>query len=98
MATSRSRILVVDDSAVAREGVAAIITRDGRFALCGSAADQQRATELLEREKPDLLLIEPFLANRDGIFLIKELAERFPATGILVISKQPEEMYAERVL
>jgi DNA-binding NarL/FixJ family response regulator len=52
----------------------------------------------MEKHKPDLLLLEPFLENRDGIFLIKELAARFPWTRILAISKQPEEVYAERAL
>lgn len=96
--TARLRVLIVDDSAVAREGVAAIIGRDSRFALCGSVSDARSASELLEKEKPEVLVIEPFLANRDGIFLIKELTGRFPKTRILAISKQPEEVYAERVL
>lgn len=95
---AKSRVLIVDDSAVAREGVAAIIGRDSRFMLCGSALNYQEANELLEKEKPDLLVIEPFLANRDGIFLIKELAQRFSGTRILAISKQPEAVYAERAL
>ena len=55
-------------------------------------------SELVQQHQPDLLLIEPFLGNRDGIFLIKELAARFPRTRILAISRQPEEIYAERAL
>jgi DNA-binding NarL/FixJ family response regulator len=54
--------------------------------------------ELLEKHQPDLLLIEPFLGNCDGIFLIKELAARFRGIRILVVSRQPEEIYAERAL
>jgi DNA-binding NarL/FixJ family response regulator len=52
----------------------------------------------VEKYQPDLLLIEPFLGHHDRIFLIKELAGRFPRTRILVISKQPEQIYAERAL
>ena len=55
-------------------------------------------SELLQQHQPDLLVIEPFLGNRDGIFLIKELAARFPRTRILAVSRQPEEIYAERAL
>jgi DNA-binding NarL/FixJ family response regulator len=62
------------------------------------AVDLQTAYELLETHKPDLLLIEPFLGNQDGIFLLKEIAARFTDTRILVISKHPEEIYAERAL
>jgi DNA-binding NarL/FixJ family response regulator len=93
----RPRIVVADDSTVAREGIAAII-HDLPYALCGVATDQQTSAELLEECQPDLLLIEPFLGNRDGIFFLKEIKTRFPDTRILVISRQPEEVYAERAL
>ena len=43
-------------------------------------------------------MIEPFLGSCDGLFLVKELAARFPRTRILVISKQHEKIYAERAL
>jgi len=98
ISSQRPRIVVADDSTVAREGIAAIIRRDLHYALCGLASDQQTTNELLEKHQPDLLLIEPFLGNHDGIFLLKELASHFPQTRILVISKQPEEIYAERAL
>jgi len=91
-------IVVADESTAAREGIAAIIRRDLRYALCGLATDQRTMSKLLEQHQPDLLLIDPFLGNGDGIFLLKELADRFPRTRILVISKRPEEIYAERAL
>jgi DNA-binding NarL/FixJ family response regulator len=97
ISSRRPRIVVADDSTVAREGIAAII-RDLPYTLCGLAADQQTTRELLERHEPDVLLIEPFFGNRDGIFFLKELAGRFAETRILVVSKQPEEVYAERAL
>src|SRR6266480_1698183 len=98
ISSRKPRIVVADDSTVAREGIAAIIRRDSRYVLCGLATDQRTMSELLEQHQPDLLLIEPFLGNRDGIFLIKELAARFRQLRILAISRQPEEIYAERAL
>src|SRR6266496_1447367 len=92
------RIVVADDSTVAREGIAAIIRQDLRYALCVLATDQRTMNELVQQHQPDLLLIEPFFGNRDGIFLIKELAARFPRMRILAVSRQPEEIYAERAL
>jgi DNA-binding NarL/FixJ family response regulator len=94
----KPRLLIADDSAVAREGIAATIGRNLRYTLCGAAVDRQMTIELLEQHKPDVLLLELFLGSCDGLFLIKELADRFPETRILVISKQPEEVFAERAL
>jgi DNA-binding NarL/FixJ family response regulator len=98
ISSRKPRILVVDDSAPAREGIAAIIGRTLRYTLCGSAVDRRSTIQLMEQYKPDVLLIEPFLGTCDGLFLIKEIAAQFPKTHILVISKQPEKVYAERVL
>jgi DNA-binding NarL/FixJ family response regulator len=91
-------LLSLTTATVAREGIAAIIRRDLRYALCGLATDQRTMIEVLEQHQPDLLLIEPFLGNRDGISVIKELAARFSRLRILAISRQPEEIYAERAL
>ncbi len=98
ISSRKPRILVADNSAVAREGIAAIIWRNSRYTLCGSAVDRRTTIQLLEQHKPDVLLLELFLGSCDGLFLIKELADRFPETRILVISKQPEEVFAERAL
>ena len=97
--SSRQRsVVIADDSAVAREGLAAIIRGHLGYALSGLATDKGTTNELMEKHQPDLLLIEPFFGQHDGIFLLKELAGRFPRTRILVISKQPEQIYAERAL
>ncbi len=98
ISSRKPRLLIADDSAVAREGIAAIIRRNSRHTLCGSAVDRHMTIQLMEQHKPDVLLLELFLGSCDGLFLIKELADRFPETRILVISKQPEEVFAERAL
>ena len=98
ISSCKPHILVADDSTVAREGIAAIVRRDLHYTVYSLATDQRMLNELLEQHQPDLLVIEPFLGNQDGIFLIKDLASRFPTTRMLVVSKQPEEIYAERAL
>ena len=91
-------VVIADDSAVAREGLVAIIRRDLGYTVCGLATDERATRELTEKHQPDLLVIEPFLGHHDGIFLLKQLAARFPRARILAVSKQPEEIYAERAL
>jgi DNA-binding NarL/FixJ family response regulator len=53
---------------------------------------------LFDNIAPDVLLIEPFLENRDAIRWIKDLATEFPRIRILVVSRQSERTYAERAL
>jgi DNA-binding NarL/FixJ family response regulator len=91
-------VVIADDSTVAREGLVAIIRRDLGYTVCGLATDERATRELTEKHRPDLLVIEPFLGHHDGIFLLKQLAARCPRARILAVSRQPEEIYAERAL
>ena len=91
-------VVIADDSAVAREGLVAIIRQELGYTICGLAIDKRSTRELAEKYQPDLLVIEPFLGHHDGIFFLKELATRFPRVRILAVSRQREEIYAQRAL
>jgi DNA-binding NarL/FixJ family response regulator len=75
-----------------------IVGRDERYRVCGGAHTFHDASELIRKHQPDILLIEPFLDGRDGICWIKDLAREFPHVRILIVSRQSEEIYAERAL
>jgi two-component system response regulator NreC len=96
--TEPCRVVVVGDTCVSEEGMATIVGRDKRYHVCGSAHGFFDVGELIRKHQPDVLLIEPFLEDRDGIRWIKELAHQYPQTGILIVSSQSERIYAERAL
>jgi DNA-binding NarL/FixJ family response regulator len=98
LSSRQPSVVIADDSTVAREGIATIIHRDLGYTLCELATNEMATRELIEKHQPDLLVIEPFLGHHDGIFLLKQLAARFPQTRMLAVSRQPEEIYAERAL
>ena len=90
--------MVVGDTCVSEEGMTAIVGRDKRYHVCGGAHGFYDAGELIRKHQPDVLLIEPFLEDRDGIRWIKDLATEFPCIRILVVTGQSERLYAERAL
>jgi DNA-binding NarL/FixJ family response regulator len=92
------RVVVVGDTCVSEEGLAAIVGRDKRYHVCGGAHGFYDAGELIRKHQPNVLLIEPFLEDRDGIRWIKDLATEFPHIRILIVSRQSERTYAERAL
>jgi len=96
--TEPCRVVVVGDTCVSEEGMAAIVGRNKRYHVCGSAHGFYNAGELIRKHQPDVLLIEPFLEDRDGIRWVKDLATEFPRTRILIVSRQSERIYAERAL
>ena len=95
---AQRRVVVVGDTCVSEEGMAAIVRRDKRYYLCASAHSFYDAGEVIRKHQPDVLLIEPFQEGRDGIRRIKDLATEFPRMRILIVTRQPERIYAERAL
>jgi DNA-binding NarL/FixJ family response regulator len=93
-----SRVVAVGDTIIGEQGLVAIIGRDPRYHICGAAHTFEEANKVVRQHRPDLLLIEPFLENRDAIRWIKDLATEFPRIRILVVSRQSERTYAERAL
>src|SRR6266853_6810965 len=78
--TEPSRVVVVGDTCVSEQGMATIVGRDKKYHVCGGAHGFYDAGELIRKHQPDVLLIEPFLEDRDGIRWIKDLATEFPRT------------------
>ena len=78
--------------------MATIVGRDKRYHVCGSAHGFYDAGELIRKHQPDILLVEPFLEDRDGIRWIKDLTTEYPRTRILIVSRQSERIYAQRAL
>ena len=78
--------------------MAAIVGRGKRYHVCGGAHGFYGAGDLIRKHQPDVLLIDPFLEDRDGIRWIKDLATEFPQIRILIVSRQSERIYAERAL
>ena len=92
------RVVAVGDTIISERGLVAIIGCDPRYQVCGAAHTFEEANKLVRQHRPDLLLIEPFLENRDAIRWIKDLAAEFPRIRILIVSRQSELTYAERAL
>ena len=74
------RVVVVGDTCVSEQGMATIVGRDKRYHVCGSAHGFFDAGELIRQHQPDVLLIEPFLEDRDGIRWIRDLTMEYPRT------------------
>lgn len=92
------RILVVDDQVLIRVGIKAVISRHSDLTCCGEASSTVEAIKAVETLKPDLLLLDLWLDNKDGLETIKHLKLLQPSILILVLSQLDETIYAERVL
>lgn len=94
----RKKILIVDDHAVLREGLAAQINREPDLIVCGDAATAREAVGLVHKSNPDLVLADITLTGRNGLELIRDLRALRPGLPVLVLSMHDASLYAERVL
>ena len=92
---SRARILLVDDHAVVRFGMAQLINRQPDLAVCGEEEDAGKALSAIMALKPDLVIADISLKDSSGLELIRNLKAQFPRLPILVLSVHDESVYAE---
>jgi DNA-binding NarL/FixJ family response regulator len=96
--SERTRLLLVDDHAVMRHGLAAIINEEPDLRVCGEAESAQQAMELLSTTPVDVAVVDISLKESDGLELIKQVSTLYPRVLSLVLSMYDESVYAERAL
>lgn len=94
----KSRIFIVDDHAMFREGLRQLIEREPDFSVCGDVATAAEALPAISKLKPDLLIVDISLSGTSGIDLIKAIREKHEDLPVLVVSMHEETLYAERAL
>ena len=90
MTQSPLRILVVDDDANLAASVAEVLNDDGRFSVVGHAVDGAAALELVEREAPDVVLMDIALPGADGIDTTRAIHERDADQHVVIYTGSDE--------
>jgi DNA-binding NarL/FixJ family response regulator len=94
----KSRVFVVDDHPLVREGLGTLINQQNDLAVCGTAEDAVSALPAIAVSRPHIALIDISLKNTSGLELIKDLKIQQPAVAVIVVSMHDEMLYAERAL
>jgi len=95
---AKTKILIVDDHPMMRQGLAQLINNEPDLTVSGEAEDAQQALSAISQTKPDLVLADITLTGKSGLELIKDMQALHPGLAVLVISMHDESLYAERVL
>ena len=93
-----SRILIVDDHPIVREGFSALLNDASDLEVTGQAKDFDGAVAALDEADPDLAIVDISLPGKTGLELIGKLKRKKPDLRILVVSMHPESVFAERAL
>ncbi len=80
------KIVICDDQAIVREGLALLLKLDPAIEVLGLAADGAAAVALVAQTQPDLVLMDLMMPGMNGIQATREIRMRFPATAVLVLT------------
>ncbi len=94
----KTKIVVVDDHPIVRQGLTELVNREDDLMVCGQAEDAHQAMQAIKDLKPDMIIVDISLKETSGMELIKDIKARYPSLSVLALSMHDESMYAERVL
>lgn len=92
------KILLVDDHPLVREWLTSLLSQQPDFQVTGEADNAPHALELIDRDPPNIVVVDLSLSRGSGLELIKDLKTRHPGVAVLVLTMHDERLYAERAL
>ena len=98
VATHPVRIIVVDDQALFRTGLARLLNEDERIEVVGQAEDGLAALDLAAKVKPDVVLMDLKMPKLDGVEATRRLRAEHPEIKVLILSTFDADSYVLQAL
>jgi DNA-binding NarL/FixJ family response regulator len=93
-----TRILIVDDHPLLRQGITRLINQEDDMMVCGEADEPGKAMGAIAEARPDIIILDISLKGASGIELLKNIKARYPRLQVLILSMHDESVYAQRAL
>lgn len=94
----RIRVLIVDDQALIRRGMALMLSVEPDMEVVGQACDGVEAVEMAQQLLPDVVLMDLHMPRKDGVVATREITLSLPQTHVLVLSTlEAEETVFEAI-
>jgi len=94
----RTRILLADDHAILRAGLAMLIEAQDDLVVVGEAADGIEAVDKTRKLKPDVVILDLTMPRLSGLEALREIRHDCPDTGVLVLTMHDDPAYGRSLL
>jgi two-component system, NarL family, response regulator LiaR len=98
METAPIKVLLVDDHAVVRSGLGAVLLTHDDLILAGEASNGLEAVKLVEKLQPDVVLMDIMMPVMDGVQATKAIHEKWPQVKIIALTSFKEKDMVEGAL
>ncbi len=98
VAVTKATVLVVDDHALLRTGVANIINQEPDLQVVAEAGDGVEAVEAFERHHPDVTLLDLRMPLMEGVEVVRRIRERDPRARVIVLTTYDTDDEISRAL
>ncbi len=92
------RLLIADDHALIRSGIARLLQSYTDLVVVGEAEDGIEAVDLVKKHQPDVVIIDLSMPRMNGIEATKVIRARFPQTKVLVLTMHESDEYIFQIL
>lgn len=91
-------IVLADDHHIVRKGMRAVLEAEADFRLVGEASDGLEAVQLVERLRPDVLVLDLMMPGLNGLEVARQVGKRSPQTRVLILSMHAGDDYVLEAL
>lgn len=91
-------ILLSDDHQIVRLGIRTMLEAEPDFTVVGEASDGIEADRMVERLRPDVLIVDLMMPGINGLEVTRHVSQRLPATKIIILSMHANESYVLEAL
>ena len=91
------RIVLADDHALVRQGLRALLEREG-FEVIGEAADGREAVQQVQALQPDVVILDISMPTLNGLDAAREISKSFPKTKAILLTQHEEDVYVSGAL
>ena len=88
---TQTRVMLVDDHEIMRDGLREVLRRAGGFEVVGEAQDGDVAVRVARDLKPDVIVMDVMMPLKNGIDACREITEVLPDTRVLILTAATEE-------
>jgi two-component system invasion response regulator UvrY len=92
------RVAIAEDHTLVREALRHLLTQSGRVQVVGEATNGREAVELVSKLRPDVLLLDISMPEKDGLQASMEIAALGVPTRVLMLSMHTDDSYAVRAI